>query len=292
LQPSPTDILWLVGYPALLAAIAMLATRPWRRGRDLAGWGAAVAVAGGFAIAFYHVFGGMPPFPPASAQQWLVFLGVPVILIAVAQPFVKSRAIAVAASVIVLSITPWLLLRKVTFLEPRILWTWIIVAALAMIAWWAAMESLARRGRGASLPMLLGMVVGVSGLAIINAHSATMGQAAGSVAIPLFVVSLAALSSRGASLARGGILAVTVLLLGLLLFASLFLDMPARDAALLALAPLAAWTGELPRLGKPDSWKRFALRTVAVLALLALPAFNAAEGLKATLDEQTESYSY
>src|SRR5688572_26257053 len=270
----------------------MLATRPWRRGRDLAGWGAAVAVTGGFAIAFYHVFGGLPSFPPASAQQWLVFLGVPVVGIAVVQPFVKSRAMAVTASVIVLGITPWLLLRKVTFLEPRILWTWTAASTLAMTAWWLAMESLARRGRGASLPLLLGMVVGVSGLAIINAHSATMGQAAGSVAIPLLVVSLAALWSRGASLARGGMLAVTVQLLGLLLFAHLFLDMPARDAVLLAVAPLAAWAGELPRLGKPDSWKRLALRTVAVLAVLALPAISAVRGLQSTLNEQYESYAY
>ena len=270
----------------------MLATRPWRHGRDLAGWGAAVAVAGGFAIAFSHVFGGMPSFPPASAQQWLVFLGVPVVGIAVVQPLVKSRAIAVTASVIVLGITPWLLLRKVTFLEPRILWTWIAATALAMIAWWIAMESLARRARGASLPMLLGMAVGVSGLAIINSHSATMGQVAGSVAIPLFVVSLVAWWSRGASLARGGMLAVTVLLLGLLLFAHLFLDMLARDAVLLALAPLVAWAGELPGLGKPDSRKRFAVRTVAVLAVAALPAFHAVTGLKDTLDEQYESYSY
>ena len=290
-QPSFTDILWLVGYPALLAAVAMLATRPWRRGRDLAGWGAAVAIAGGFAIAFYHVFGGMPSFPPSLAQQWLLYLGGPVIVVAIVQSFVKSRAIAVAASALVLGVTPWLLLRNVTFLEPRILWTWMVAAALAMIAWWAAMESLARRARGASLPLLLGIVVAVSGLAIINSHSATMGQAAGSVAIPLFVVSLAALSSRGASLARGGMLAMTMLLLGLLLFAHLFLDMPARDAALLAAAPLAVWAGELPGLGKPDSWKRFAVRTAAVLAFLALPALTAITGMNETLNQQYEGYS-
>ncbi|MDQ3441707.1 MAG: hypothetical protein M3478_15295, partial [Planctomycetota bacterium] len=65
---TPRDILWLVGFPALLTALAMLATRPGRCGRDLAGWGAAIAIAGGFAIAFVHEFD-VPTFPPASAQQ-------------------------------------------------------------------------------------------------------------------------------------------------------------------------------------------------------------------------------
>jgi hypothetical protein len=67
---------------------------------------------------------------------------------------------------------------------------------------------------------------------------------------------------------------------------------PLPHVALLALAPLATWAGELPGLGKPDSWKRLAARTVAVLTVLALPAITAISGLKGTLDEQYESYSY
>jgi hypothetical protein len=266
-------------------------TRQIIRSRDLAGWGAAVAITGGFAIAFYHEFG-WPTFPPASAQQWLLLLGIPVILVAAIQAFAKSDVLAVILSAIVLGITPWLMLRKAEFLEPRLWWAWVIAGGAVMAGWWGAMELLARRGRGGSVPLLIGVVVGLTGLAMINNHSATLGQAAGSVSIPLFVIALAALWSRGASLARGGMLATTLLLLGLLLFAHLFLDMPARDAAVLALAPLALWLGELPGLGKPDSWKRVAVRTVAVLAVIALPAIVTINGLRATLNEQTDSYSY
>ncbi|MGB7158837.1 MAG: hypothetical protein WBD40_12265, partial [Tepidisphaeraceae bacterium] len=237
-------------------------------------------------------FGGVPPFPPISAQQWLVFLCAAVVLVAIVHPFVRSKWFAVVASAVVLGATPWLLLRNVSFIEPRVLWTWIAGAGVVMVAWWGALERLSRRGRGGALPLLLAIVFGVAGLAIINAESALLGQATGSLAVPLVIISAAALASRGASLARGGALAVTLLLLGLLLTAHFFANLTTRDLILLAAAPLAAWAGELPKLGKPDSWKRVAVRTVAVLAILALPAFDAAKGLKETVDEQYESYSY
>jgi hypothetical protein len=114
----------------------------------------------------------------------------------------------------------------------------------------------------------------------------------GAVAFPLLIVALAAAWSGGASLARGGILAGAVLLLGLLLGGRFLADLSTRDMALLAAAPLAAWAGEIPGLGKGNSWKRNAVRIVAVLAICALPAFDAAKGLKETLREQTESYQY
>ncbi|HEV2292762.1 MAG TPA: hypothetical protein VGR35_02840 [Tepidisphaeraceae bacterium] len=293
MEPTLRDILWLVCLPALLGAVAMLATRPWRRGRDLGGWGGALAIAGGFAIAFYHMFSGVPPFPPVSAQQWLFFLGAAVVLVAVLQALVRSKWFAPTASALVAGATPYLLLQKVSFLEPRPLWMWIVVGGVVMVAWWGAMELLSRRARGGTLPLLIGVIFGFSGLAIINAHSATLGQVAGSLAVPLVIIAAAAMGTRGGVvLARGGALAVAVFLLGLLLTAHFFADLPVRDLVLLAAAPLAAWAGELPKLGNPDSWKRVVVRTVAVLAILALPAITAISGLQATLDEQYESYSY
>jgi len=292
-EPTPQDILWLVGFPALLAAVAMLATRPWRRGRDLGGWGAAIAVAGGFAIAFAHEFG-VPTFPPTSAQQWLFFATLPLMLIAAAMGFVRSKWFAIVASALVLGITPWLMLRKFTFDPPTVRAAWIMGAAAGMIVWWAGMEVLARRGRGGSLPLLLALVVGVAAIAIINARIASLGRITGAMVVPLVIVSLAGAWSRGASVARGGMVAMAVLLGGLLVCGRLLSPDPLSlgELALLALAPLAAWAGEIPGSGKPDSWKRFAVRAAAVLIVIALPALNAARELQATLDEQTESYSY
>ncbi len=293
MDPTPRDILWLVGFPTLLTALAMLATRPWRRGRDLAGWGAAVALAGGFMIAFAHHFD-VPPFPPASAQQWAFFLAVPLAVVGVATALVNSKWFGIVGPLVVLGLVPWLMLRKFNFESPQLRWTWIGGGAAAIVAWWAAMEPLARRGRGGSLPLLLAIVIGITGLAIIDGGIRTLGEATGSIAFPLIVIAAAATWSRGASIARGGTLVLAGLFGGLLICGHLlgYPGVPLLHVALLALAPLAAWAGELPGLGKPDSWKRFAVRTAAVLAVLALPAITAITGLKGTLDEQYESYSY
>jgi hypothetical protein len=293
MDPTPRDILWLVGYPVLLAAVVMLATRPWRRGRDLAGWGAAVAIAGGFMIAFVHHFE-VPPFPPASAQQWIFFLAVPLAAVGVATAMVRSKWFGILAPVVILGVVPWLMLRKFNFETPELRWAWIGGGAMAIIAWWAGMEPLARRGRGGSLPLLLALVIGITGLAIIDGGIRTLGEATGSVAFPLIIIAIAATRARGASMARGGALVFAGLFGGLLICGRLlgYPGVPLLHVALLALAPLAAWAGELPGLGKPDSWKRFAVRAVAVLVVLALPAISAINGLKGTLDEQYESYSY
>ena len=79
-----------------------------------------------------------------------------------------------------------------------------------------------------------------------------------------------------------------------MLLAARFLapDSSPRDVHLLALAPLAAWAGEIPGLGRRDSWTPNVLRIVAVLAVLALPAFHTLKGLQETLREQSESYQY
>jgi hypothetical protein len=288
--PTPTESLWMLVLPTLLAAAAMLAARPWRRGRDLPGFASAIAIGGAFIVSFAGWYE-TPRFPPITAETWLVYLAGVVIVVAILQAVVRRRAFGFVASSVILLMTPWLLLRKLP-LEQRAMWTWSIGAGVAMIAWWLAMETLARRSRAGWLAAILAMVVGISGLAIINAHSRQLGMLTGAVAFPLLIVALAAAWSGGASLARGGILAGAVLLLGLLLGGRFLADLSTRDMALLAAAPLAAWAGEIPGLGKGNSWKRNAVRIVAVLAICALPAFDAAKGLKETLREQTESYQY
>jgi hypothetical protein len=288
--PTPTESLWMLVLPTLLAAVAMLAARPWRRGRDLPGFASAIAIGGAFIVSFAGWYE-TPRFPPLTAETWLVYLASVVIVIAILQAVIRGRAFGLVASSLVVLITPWLLLRKLP-LEPRAMWTWSIGAGLGMVTWWLAMEALARRSRAGVLAAILALVIGISGLAVINAHSRQLGMLTGALAFPLLIVALAAAWSGGASLARGGILALAVLLLGLLLGGRFFADLSTRDMALLAVAPLAAWAGEIPGLGKANSRKRIAVRIVAVLAICALPAFDAAKGVQETLREQTESYQY
>ena len=291
-MPNARDILWLVVLPALVAIIAMLATRPWQRGRDLGGLGAAVAIVAGFGLAYYGQWG-LPAFPPTSAQGWLLFLGAPVLAVAAVQTLVKSDVVGAVLSCLVLLVTPFLLLKNQrTNLEPLVFWGWVIGGGVAMALWWLVMEPLARRARGGSIPMVLALVAGVCGLSIVNANSQTAGRVAGAIAVPLVVIALAGLWSKGRVLARGGTLAVAVLMLGMLLFSYHFAPDAMPYVFLLPLAPLALWAGEIRGLGDRASWRRVAVRVFAVLVVLALPAFAAAKGLQALMKEQTESYQY
>jgi hypothetical protein len=285
------DIFWLVGVPAAVALVAMLGTRSWRRDVDLAGWGATIAILGGFVAAFAHALG-FPTIPPTTGQGWLLWLMVPVLIVALIQSGVRSPPFAIASAAVVLLTMPWLILRRLAESQPRETWPWIGAVAVGAVGWWYAMDALARRVRGASLPLLLAGVTGLAGLSIINAHSQWLGAVTGSMAIPLLIIALAGGRARGTALTGGAMLALGVLFLGMLLCARFFADLTVRDFVLLALAPLAASAGELPGLGKADSWKRVAVRTISVLIVLALPAATALPGLKATLDEQTEAYSY
>jgi hypothetical protein len=166
--PTPTESLWMLVLPTLLAAAAMLAARPWRRGRDLPGFATAIAIGGAFIVSFAGWYE-TPRFPPITAETWLVYLAGVVIAIAILQALIRWRAFDLVASSVILLVTPWLLLRKLP-LESRAMWTWSIGAGVAMIAWWLAMETLARRSRAGWLAAIHAMVVGISGLAIINAH--------------------------------------------------------------------------------------------------------------------------
>jgi hypothetical protein len=304
-MPSARDILWVVALPTVLAALAMLTTRPWRGRRAEAerrtggGWAAAIAIAGGFAVAFIGLFltpNGKfmsPQFPPGSGEQWVLLLTIPIVLIALMQAFVKSKWSGIAGSVALLLVTPYLVRRSQhAYVDPREFWTWTIGAALVMAAWWLAMEPLARRVRGASVPALLGIWAGVCALAIIDAGVQSLGMVTGSIAITSFVVAAAAWWSRGAPLARGGMLALALLVPAMLLCAYFFAELKIRDLALLVIAPLAMWAGELPALGASNSWRRVIVRSVAVLAVLGLTAVTSIAGLKKTMDEQIHSYEY
>src|SRR5688500_1980764 len=161
-MPTAQDILWVVAVPLVLSLVAMAAGRGWRRGRDVGGWAAAIAVAGSYAAAFYHLDGGAPDFPPASGTQWVFWLTVPVIVVALLQAFVRHNAFAVVASALVLLATPFLVLKnRQAALDAPVFWGWVIGAGVAMVAWWLAMEMLARRTRGTTLPALLIVVTGV-----------------------------------------------------------------------------------------------------------------------------------
>lgn len=293
------DILWGIGAPAVLAAVFVLlahAPRARRRERDAQPWGATLAIVAAFATAFVAI-AGRPAIPPVTAEGWLPYLAVPVAILGVIATVAagrRGRAGAAAASVILLLLTAFLLGGpKRQSAEPREAWTLIAIAAATMLAWWAAMEPLARRLRGPTLPLLLSATAGVTALVLVDTGTQTLGQIAGAVSVALGTIALLALVRlRNLTLARGGVLAVAVLVLGLILVGEthFYGYMEPSHAFLLAAAPLAAWLGQLVPARKRKL--RFAVAALAVLGVLSIPLVPAVRGLHKTMTEQTESYVY
>ena len=297
-MPDPQEILvWVIAAPVAIALVAtLLAHLPPRRDRATQPWGPALAVAGAFAAAFAGLRG-RPAFPPRDAQTWLVYLGAISVLIAILATVLAPKKrwswfVLAPLSIILILATVWLLARSQIplFGWKRFLLRAAVIAA-GMIVWWVLMEALAARPKGvaAALPLILTITASVAALTIVNAHSMLLGQLAGSIAAALGAITLLGVWFKKLSLARGGVLTLTIVLLGVILAAHFFADLSRLDLILLGVAPLAAWAGELPWKGKRT---RFAVRVIAVLVVLLIPLVPALRGLRATLQEQTDSYMY
>lgn len=282
---TPTDILWGVAAPAGLSAGAVLLASlgRWKTG-DARPWGPALGIAGGFALASIALFK-LPPFPPVAAQGWLVWLAIPIIVVAIVASLLKRfRWITLILSLAVVALTAWLLLRRN---HPEM----VVPIAGAMIVWFLAMELLAWKTPGVTFPLLLAIWAGATGLVLINSATLTIGQLALAVTGSLGGVFAVALLRRHLSLTGGGILSIAVLVPGLLLFSHYFAELTQRDAILLAIAPLMLWLGELPVIHRLTKI-RLALRVLPFLIVLSIPLLPALKGLHKTYTEQSESTLY
>src|SRR5439155_9043417 len=206
----PRHILWGILLPALIALIAtLLGQLGVRRERKTQPWGPALAIAGGFALAYVGIVGAAPSFPPAAAQGWLFYLAGAVVVIAAVAAMLRSRGwIDAMLSVMVLALAAWLLSRpQAQTLSPPAFWATVVMAAVGIVGWWMAMESLARRRPGGTLPLLLAGATGAAAIVLVNAHTQSLGQIAGGVAVVLTILALLGFWFRNFSLARGGMLA-------------------------------------------------------------------------------------
>lgn len=293
-MPDPGQILiWVIAVPAAISLVAVLVSHvPPGRERATQPWGPALAIAGAFAAAFVALRG-RPPFPPRDAQTWLVYLGGASVLLAVAATVVNRkrwRALIFIGAVALIAAAVWFLGRpKVPIIGWRDFLVRMAVIAACMVAWWVLMDLLAARAKGAAVPLVLMISAAVAALALVNAHVLFFGQLAGAVAAALGAMVVAGLYFRKLSLARGGVLTLTVVLLGIMLAGHFYADLRLLDLMLLSAAPLAAWLGELPFKSRRA---RFASRILIVLLILLVPLVPALKGLRETMQEQAESYMY
>ena len=288
------DILYGIIAPAVIAIIVTLLAHvpPWRRDRRTLAWGPAVAIAAAFALAYWSTFG-WPAFAPAAGQGWLPYFAIAVAVTGIVISLTReNRLVVLVLSLLAIELAAFFLTRSRLAPRGQTLGTilrWSIVVAAAMSVWWIALELLARRSPGAGLPILLAMFAGGEALVLADSGIQTFGQVAGAVAIVVGVMGLSGLWYRRFTIAGGGVLALAMLLMGLIVAAGVYLK--TRDLVVLSIAPLMLWAGQLPRV-KRKPWSRFVVSGVAMMLVLSIALVPAIKGLKQTMQEQTESYNY
>jgi hypothetical protein len=263
-----------------------------RRGRrDTHAWGVPLALSAGFTVAFIGISGKLN-FPPRQGQEWLVLACVAALMISIMASWSDRTRWPVAglSFALLLAIAWFFSANRRQHLPSRQAWMTLAFIAGGLVLWWSAMEPLSRRWRGGTLPFLLSGVAGAAALVIIDGGSQRLGVIEGGVAVLLLVVAAMALWLCEMSLSRGGVLTIAIVVYGLLACGYLYADVTWPQAALLAAAPLMAWVGALPIVRTRRPWIRFGIALALVLAVTAIAAVPAANGLRKTMKEQTESY--
>jgi hypothetical protein len=285
--------------PFVTAAIVMLLSwRPWRRWRrggsgsaavpGAAGAGApwAVALALGLgAIAGFVAVAGWPGVPPRERWQWLLFINAAATAAGALSAALARRPWARWLALAMTAIAAAGMLQPVgTRAAVAPAWVWKAGAAVLIALAGLAMEPIARRRAGASVPLALAIAFAGASALILQAANATMSLiAAGSAAACGAVVAIA-WWNPAVSIARGGELVAAANLMTTLVIAWFY----ARDASLgaafvmLAASPLVLWLGELRcitrRRAIVGAILRPALVAVAVATALAMALRPVNEG--------------
>ncbi len=274
------DIVVGVLLPALVSGLVVFI------GRLLGGRAARAAASLGVGIGFVVAYGalfGVPSIQPLDSIDWLFFAAIVAGALGAIDAWfwtstrVRWRFLARALVVVALSVSlVWLLARHLLVFE-WIGWrgpVHIGLIALMMTLVWAFTDLLHRRSGAFSLNLTLACVTGIASAAIAMSGTIRFGQIGG-----ILFATLAAVATLGILFFRnptppGAALVFSALYVGLVSASSqLFLiygGLAHLNAALLLLAPVCAWLGEL--VPSRNATVRASARLVAAL----LPATVAA----------------
>lgn len=268
-----TALLGVLAPAGTAAAVLLVASRPWRdrtSGAPPARWGAGLAIGLSFAVA-YVVTQGWPPLPPdLGVKQWLFYGGLFGGFYGVYEGLAERRSLLTRAVLAVAA--PVLLLQFMRehhwTLSESILWTGGLAAVLFLS--WLALEALSRRRPGAPVPLGWALSTGLGAGALHLSGSFHLAQLAGALCTALAACSLLGYLRPGIRLAPDGIAPLALLHFGLVWAGRFASKLSFAGFALLSIAPLLAWSGEL----LPASRRRWRVWTTvlgpSLAALVAL----------------------
>ena len=259
--------------PAAIATVAWLVSwRLWNRQRLArhGHWGGAAALALGYAAAYVTLMS-WPPFPANTAAQWLTYLALLAGVAALAEAWWSSKTwLRWGIWISLGGLAAWMQFRAMA----EYTWSaaqaalWIGGLALATAGLCAVLDKLAERRKGASMPLVLWLVVSMASAALVLTGSALLGQLAGSIAGMFGAATLLAWWAPSIGLNCGAMTVFGLLYVALLAQGHLYSELPFSSAALLYLAPFAAWLGETDRVRA----MRAPRGVLARMGLVAIPA--------------------
>lgn len=274
-MPDPSFIIPLILQSALAPFGIALALLFALRRLPLQALVPAIALAGGFAAAYFTAFHAQWSAVPKTALDWLPYLaafGVIGALAAENAPHAATRVLSrLVISLVTVTLVVWPALASLGIATAALLSA--VAAALICIAW----SWLAKAGESRPTPaLLLAVVAGGTGLVLMMDSSAALGQSAGALASALAACVLFNLPRVRVAFS-GAATGTAVLLLGALLTnAYVYAGFSPVYAALLAgglLAdPVVAGINRMrKRSGGAGSWIAAAVLTAApVLATIGL----------------------
>ncbi len=265
--------------PVVVCAVALIGVwRPWRPGAPIAGglWAGALALGLGFVPAFLAV-DPWPGLPPHVTWHWIAWLAAVATAVGAADglrrwpaPARLSAGLALAAGCGWLLVGDW-----VTHA-----WAWRGATALIIAVLLITLNAAARRHKGASIPLSMGLAALGASIVLITSGNAKLAQLAGALTACLGVAVVLAWWRPDVSLARGGVPVVAVLLPGLVL-SGYFVSWSEIDPwvfVLAAVAPAFVWvSGSLP-LDRLPPWQATTLRVALVALVVAATVAAAIEG--------------
>jgi len=259
--------------PAVIAAVAWLVSwRLWNRNRlaPHGHWGGAVALALGYAAGYVTLMS-WPPFPANTAMQWLTHLALLTGVVALAEAWWRSRTwLGWAIWTSLGGLAAWLqfgaLVDNTWSATQSTLW--IGGLALATAGFCTVLDRLAERRDGASMPLVLWLAVSMASASLLLTGSALLGQLAGSIAGIFGAATVLAWWAPRISLSCGAMTVFGLLYVALLAQGHLYSELPFSSAALLYLAPFAAWLGETNLVREMRAPRGVLVR----MGLVAIPA--------------------
>lgn len=256
----------------LVSGVFTIVGRLWKANS----WTDAIAVGVGYAVG-HGVTAGWPAFPPIEATQWLPYFGIAVTLLAIIDTLLRppGSVRAVIWFLCCVGILSVLLTSKFQYswsLFGGVLW--IAGLATAMLVLTSFLDRVARRDASISLPLIVTIVAGGTGLALMLSGSMLLGQLAlvlaGAFGAIVIVGTLLPNAINGRAIAP----VAATLLCGLWLSGYFFAELPPVSGLLLLVSPIPGLMLVLfDESGNPR--RGLLLRAILVVVPVALAVFLA-----------------